>query len=127
MADVKSFSIDRAKWGKGRLHNEDGSMCCLGFLGRACGVTPKEMGCSGYPFSVKGSAKAKFPEWVRSDVTSIGSNDVERLVAFNDSSAARHSGSRRCKADVEKYIAKTFAKHGITVTFRGKAKKAVKS
>lgn len=36
--EIKKLVIDRALWGKGALLQEDGKMCCLGHLGRACGV-----------------------------------------------------------------------------------------
>lgn len=29
--------IEEEKWGKSRLLNEDGTMCCLGFYGKQCG------------------------------------------------------------------------------------------
>jgi hypothetical protein len=44
LGDVKSFTVDRSKWIRGQgneksyLLLEDGSMCCLGFYGEACGV-----------------------------------------------------------------------------------------
>ena len=122
MAEVKSFVIDRAKWGKKQLLNADGSMCCLGFLGQACGVSRREMGSYGYPSDLPVEAMEKLPIWTHSN-----NNDIDRLVSLNDDSKPSKKGARRCRADVEKYIAKTFAKHGIRVTFRGKAKKAVKS
>lgn len=40
---IKKLSIIRSKWLRGETHSrllrEDGKMCCLGFLARACGAT----------------------------------------------------------------------------------------
>lgn len=46
---LREFTVDLEKWARGcengesQLLNEDGFMCCLGFLGLACGLTPDEM------------------------------------------------------------------------------------
>ena len=43
----KTLVIDRARWlrgdGDGKLLDENGKMCCLGFLSRAIGYAPREI------------------------------------------------------------------------------------
>ena len=51
--------IDRAKWGRGALVREDGKMCCLGFMGLACGLTKEEMKLHGMPHSMDPEALAR--------------------------------------------------------------------
>lgn len=51
-------TVKRSKWvrggrfGRSLLLNEDGNMCCLGFLGEACGVPTDQLGGVGMPQSV---------------------------------------------------------------------------
>jgi hypothetical protein len=40
---IKELIIDRARWGQSALLNKDGTMCCLGFLSKACGVHDEVM------------------------------------------------------------------------------------
>lgn len=43
----ETFTVERANWLRGTdqsmLRNPEGQMCCLGFLGLACGYTPEEL------------------------------------------------------------------------------------
>lgn len=117
MKEVKSFTIDRAKWGKGACLNEDGTMCCLGFYAKACGLTNSDIKLWGVPhYGV--------PSWATLAESYGLHSDVSNLVSWNDNSHASGGKARRCRADVEKAITKIFARHDVKVTFRGKAKKS---
>jgi hypothetical protein len=57
---MKKLEISRKEWLRGGpsmksflYRPDDGKMCCLGFLGRACGLTVKEMEYSSYPSNVR--------------------------------------------------------------------------
>jgi len=72
--------IDRKKWARGNLHgetinvhkdgvnknlmlNQDGTMCCLGILGKAVGYTDEELLGACYPPTVAiGAEKNLFPQ-----------------------------------------------------------------
>lgn len=55
---VKEFTVDVKRWARGgkngepALLNEQGSMCCLGFLGEACGVSADSMRIVGEPADI---------------------------------------------------------------------------
>jgi len=65
---ITQFEIDRSKWrfanhGNGitNLLNSYGYMCCLGFLGRACGIKDSELSQVGKPSQVDDEWKKLFP------------------------------------------------------------------
>lgn len=120
MADVKSFVIDRAKWGKEALLNSDGSMCCLGFYSEACGANHDRMLGYGVPRELEDARL--IPVWAR--YSEYEDNDIKALIEWNDHSHGPGNSTRRCKADVEKAIAKIFKRNGVRVTFKGKAVKS---
>ena len=58
---ITKLLIDRARWvngctrkylGLSLLLNKEGNMCCLGFLGKACGLTDKQLVGNGGPSCV---------------------------------------------------------------------------
>lgn len=52
---IKEFTVDVSKWCRGGINgdpsllNEEGFMCCLGFLSKACGIEEYEMTCIADP------------------------------------------------------------------------------
>lgn len=48
---VNKLVIPRELWGMRRLLNSNGTMCCLGHLSKACGITDEQMGVHSYPLS----------------------------------------------------------------------------
>lgn len=120
MANVKSFTIDRARWGKRRLRNDDGTMCCLGFFSEACGVPPSAMGKACLPRSLERSQRRHLPAWALLTGYYDPITDVWQLVSWNDRRRATTSAVRRCSSDAEAAIKKIFAKHGVKVRFTGK-------
>ncbi len=53
MSEITKFTVVRERWQRGKsdgqLLSMQGTRCCLGFLGRACGFTDEEMLCMGLP------------------------------------------------------------------------------
>lgn len=66
---MKEFTIYRDKWNRGKkfgttfLLNEDdnNNMCCLGFLGKACGISLKRMQNKSMLFNVKKNSHRNYP------------------------------------------------------------------
>jgi len=108
---IKAFSIDRKLWGKGALLNDDGTMCCLGHLGRACGIGNKEL---------KDAFSSGYEEWTNRGYPFEFCADernprvaTELAIMINDSDLmARPEKERRLKV--------LFRSRGIRLTFRGK-------
>lgn len=49
---IKKFTINYKKWGQSEMRSPDGKMCCLGFLGKACGYKASELTGYGMPTGV---------------------------------------------------------------------------
>lgn len=119
------LTIDRDKWlrgtGDGALYL-GGAMCCLGFLGRACGIGVEDLYGIGCPSGLQdGQAKKHRKVWelmnnsletprkVLDDLAS----DVEAIfIAINDSTLI---GDKKR----ERLLTKEFAKIGVEVEFVG--------
>ena len=120
MTDVKEFTIDRLKWGRGgddsRLVNSrTGRRCCLGFYGEACGVDPAKLLDVMYPLpACPGFAKGDpaWPAWLFEQHGPELSRGEHRhaLAMVNDSNVLDET-------ERENRIAEEFAKHGVTVRF----------
>ena len=100
--------ITRDKWvrgqsgifGKSRLLNNKGNMCCLGFLGKTCGVPVNEMLDKVYPIDLGPEYTKLFPEGLKGMVVDfIRSND---------------SGSEKTREETLKEL---FLTIGVTVEF----------
>lgn len=108
------LTIDRSKWFRGKgsqssmLLRDDGHMCCLGFLGRACGASKKQM------LNVSDPSTAHDVSWPRKLCTTNGKLSVigESLVAINDVDNYYISGLPR-----ETAIAAMMKSVGVHVTF----------
>lgn len=62
------LKIDRSKWlrgGPGRLLDEAGMMCCLGFLGKACGINKADMLHVGQPSEISSEPRRNKAVWER--------------------------------------------------------------
>lgn len=77
--------IDRSKWLRGEgssksslLRTSDGKMCCLGFLGLACGIAPDRLKGNSNPHDVTG----RWPSWLLHHevcYSLMNANDVARV------------------------------------------------
>ena len=119
--DVKEFTINRAKWGRGDsnegylLNDVSGKMCCLGFYAKACGLKNKDIIGVTDPASYQsyffeknsGTWKTKLLKSSRNTSTC---ND---LIIINDSMYITDEAR-------EEKIIKKFARIGIKVKFVGK-------
>lgn len=104
---ITELVIDRAKWGKSALLNPDGTMCCLGFLSKACGVEDVQMLGVSYP---------KY-EWIKSnglnkEFAANTGDQLSRAAQINDSTDMPI-------ADKEIQLTALFAKNGIALSFTG--------
>lgn len=101
--------IPRGLWGRGQLLMGDGKMCCLGHLGRACGVPKRAMAEVVMPDSLMSQHISKFPD----AFAKPGSEDPADLASeIND-----------CDMPVEEKMERIkilFRAYGWLVTFTGK-------
>ena len=91
----------------------DGKMCCLGFLGKACGATDKQIYMINTP---EEADKVKWPEFLIETLSSdlTGNSDIcNHLMIINDSQDKNLSDRER-----EKKLKEIFKKNGIQVTFK---------
>lgn len=113
---IKSFTVDRARWGKNALKRRDnGKMCCLGFLSLACGV-PEAKLCleDGQERGFPDTGWPGYPDFTLPDDDGehIGSSSLEdRAASINDGDLD--------DADKEAKLIELFAKHNIELTFTG--------
>lgn len=114
---IERLSIDRARWGKSALRNDDGTMCCLGFLGVACGVPESEMLEVGMPNDIVGMKyRSKYPIDVFAD------DDRDTESDFADEAASINDSGIIKPYRKEEKLKKLFKTVGIKLTFRGKRK-----
>lgn len=113
------LEIDRNTWARGHWEGgylwdpDTGKSCCLGFFGRACGYTNKEMEpheTLSYLRDDRGSPQSAGPE-----LQSVADQEG-LLISYNDS-------RELSEEEREQMIAEEFAKHGVEVTFTGPQKK----
>lgn len=114
--------IDRSRWARGDNGNgtylsspHNDKMCCLGFLGKACGI--RKIKGQESPEMV---SSTKWPKWLvrNGENVNISTNTVacSRLMEVNDNSYI-------LELVREKKLTKEFAKHGIEVKFVDKITK----
>lgn len=131
---MKELTIKRSEWWRGHgtlqhsalavtndtLENADEKkslksgevkFCCLGLLGRSCGVPVESMIGVGLPNNVS-SHVDKFPE----PVASINDNLVAQITETNDSSVFGHT-KVASEADREQKLIDLFAQFNYKLTF----------
>ena len=123
-APVTKLVIERDRWCRGGGDDtallvadgpRRGTMCCLGFFGQACGIEASSLLNKKAPGSVHSAA---WPEWLvqrRDGETGVYQQNTQvgtDLVGFNDSESVDDQ-------ERESRITEIFAKHGVTVEFRG--------
>lgn len=103
---IDKFTVIRSKWGQGRLLTNDGKMCCLGFLSKACGYSDKDLGTRSFP----NSYWDRIPDKFRYAATAAYHARLATVAAqINDLDAPL--------AEKEAKLITLFAKNGITLTF----------
>lgn len=115
---ITELVIDRSKWGTGALENEDGSMCCLGFLSKACGYTDLFVGRR--PMN-----QMTYPRFEWDNVPEVFRDTMTRLPSDACTAwaeAAKINDGNDTWADKEVKLISLFAKHGIALTFVGPLK-----
>lgn len=126
--EIKELKIDRAKWtGVDRdipgwrddnaLVTKDGRMCCLGFLGAACGITDKTMRDKGMPDDLGGRNNSKWPKAFRpSENEEYHTGPMWRAASLNDK-------PEMPLKEKERKLKLLFKENGIKLTFHGSAKR----
>lgn len=126
--EIKKLVIDRAKWGRQYLLTPytDGKMCCLGHLGRACGVSAKVLRGRGMPKGLKKTALAKYPKSVKSPVAYDAYDATYKAFdgADNFPSEAAYINDSSLKGyQKERKLISLFKRNGITLGFTGRTTK----
>lgn len=106
------FTVRRKNWLRGvnscsYLLNKNGSMCCLGFLGRACGLKTIDLLHRNSP----DSCDQKRHLYPKSIVNSRNTKLCQKIIDCNDEVYLP-------VADKEKQLKALFAEGGIEVTFK---------
>jgi len=115
---IKSFTIDRKIWLRNDTMNsclfreKDNKLCCLGILGRKCGVPDNEMAGLGEPSDISKEWQDRFPSWLLGSAAA-DRKEVYKFISINDN-------ERTTDASREKALTEAFAKHNIKVKFVGK-------
>jgi hypothetical protein len=112
---MKQLTIDEKKWARGninkpsRLLNNDGNMCCLGFLGKACKISKDILLDKEYPETLFIHGEDEYSKYPSLDALNIGWDDFVRV---ND--------NRNISEDRRKEIlTKMFKEHlGIKLIFK---------
>ena len=116
----KTLIIDEKFWNRankgdetheGMLNNKAGKMCCLGFVGQACGVGKKEMLRKNYPSDLAAGTErvsAEYP-WLFDGFSY--SRDAHNLASINDD-------HKLTVAEKRKQIKEIFAANGVKVVFK---------
>lgn len=109
--------IDRKKWGRGELFgmllNDAGKMCCLGFLGLACGLPENVIRDVAMPANVFGkSAKRNNDKWAK--MINRG-DDSTRLAK---SLAVINDNTNTSDKQKERKITQKFKTIGVDVKFK---------
>ena len=110
------LEIIRSRWARGGINgssmmrNNDGNMCCLGFLAMRCGYEASDLEGRPSPSSVIGESGRgnMFPEWITLGYISTSAVGL-RLMQINDRWAD--------DASREDEITRIMGEHGVTVTF----------
>lgn len=115
MPPISELVIKRSEWGQGALRRLDnGKMCCLGFLSKACGVPDSELfehGCIlAYP-RYEWIDKYGLNAWAARLPWALPPSTLAGLAAeINDSDVYTI-------AEKEEKLTKLFAENGIALTF----------
>lgn len=112
--------IDRNTWLRGEgtensflLREKDSKMCCLGFLGAACGVPSESMTNTEAPALLNQDHRDLFPDFLfhgGRDLNQDSSDECNSLVEINDD-------EELTPEEREAELTMLFAKHGIEVEF----------
>ena len=109
------FTVDRARWvngstsdhmGNSALLNEEGNMCCVGFLALACGLTEKQINLEPAFICVSQSAQ-------RGRKRVIDAVEESDVYVTNDDHGNARSRERK--------LTRLFRKIGVDVKFTGRA------
>jgi hypothetical protein len=116
---VTEFTVERSRWHRGKgpqgsslLRSVDGKMCCLGFLGIACGHSPEELEGVSVPSYLESQSRElrtanHFPESLWTMVLYGELLECE-ITSANDET---------CEFDRESRLKNLFARIGIEVKF----------
>lgn len=108
---MAKFTVDRRTWYRGKgekfsaLLREDGTRCCIGFVGAQCGISDQEL--MGHPgvTGVRLPLREHFPKWMQEEggdvINAYGDNDDEALT----------------DAEREERLKVRFAKYGDEIEF----------
>ena len=78
---LKSLTIDRARWGKRFLRNEDDTMCCLGFACLKLGVPADVLMHKAMPENLPENYQETLPKWLIAEGDYSSSHNA---AGFND-------------------------------------------
>lgn len=111
------YTVNRKMWGRGgkgghsSLRNNRGKQCCLGFVGRQCGIPIFHLKNEPLPSEVLSEEQCKkWPKWFINSSTKRSTQDVYKAAALNDSKDITDK-VREAK------LKKLFAKHGDRIVF----------
>lgn len=91
-------------------------MCCLGFLGKACGISEESLLYVPNPSQVSSQELDKWPPGIL--ISSIYDKDSESTIELMNLNDRRHTGLKDFTEEIrEREITRVFSSIGINVTF----------
>ncbi len=106
--ELRELIIDRAQWGQNwLLSGFDGKLCCLGHLGRACGIPPQRLWGQCLPSNLSLADQRLYPERTR-------------LGEFFGLAAKINDNADWSMEERERRLKFLFKSRGIKLTFIGK-------
>lgn len=117
---LTKLKIDRAIWcrgninlsssGESQLLTDNGTMCCLGFVGVACGIKEKDLFDVADPFDLTGKAKKIWP----TDDDNYHAGDILNDLLYENDNPNITEKKREVR------IINLMKRAGVKVTFYGK-------
>lgn len=117
--EIKRLVIPREKWGSGAMliskpypDEDDGKMCCLGHLAKACGSPDRDLRNYGMPTT---SVEARYPKAFKTSHPATDWGAQHLAAEINDSKTM--SGPEK-----ERKLKILFGSRGIKLEFAGKGR-----
>lgn len=111
---MAKFTVDRQKWYRGssagsKLLRQDGSRCCIGFVGEQCGFADEDILNKECAFEVK---SGKWPKWFFEPWHDSVQQTDDLMYAYDTNDDGGISDSER-----EARLKEIFAKNGDEIEF----------
>lgn len=112
-----SFTIDRSKWRKGTMLDDDGRMCAMGFVAEAIGIPKTHFKHSGRPNIYNPEDRKK---WGEAGFLKCNGSNIPVLIGVVDKVIRTNDNSKIDTKTREKKLKEIFSEVGIKLKFKGR-------